>query len=119
MSASGGCGHGAIKRGSGLTPSVPGRVSQLDRTRGRLFAFVGLSDNRGLAVFVLLVVIFRLVIIIIVWLIGCRGGIVLPTRFNQVKRSSAMRWIMSASITRPTPLTRADPRRFGICVARN
>jgi hypothetical protein len=48
---------------------LPGRVSELGHTRGRLFAFVGFSDNRGLAVFVLLVVIFRLVVIVvIVWL---------------------------------------------------
>ena len=112
MSASGGCGRGAITRGSGLTPQFAGKSVPIRPVRGRLFVFVGLSDNRGLAVFVLLVVIFRLVIIIIVWLIWVsrRHRIADEVQPSEKVFGDALDHVGLYNTS--DPLTRADPRRF-------
>jgi hypothetical protein len=78
-----------------------------------LFVFVGFSDNRGLAVFVLLVVIFRLVVIIvIVWLIWVsrRHRIADEVQPSEKVFGDALDHV---GLYNPSdPLTRADLRRF-------
>jgi hypothetical protein len=88
-------------------------VSQLDQySRTPIFVFVGLSDNRGLAVFVLLVVIFRLVIIIIVWLIWVSGRHRIADEVQPSEKVFGDALDHVGLYNPSDPLTRADPRRF-------
>jgi hypothetical protein len=67
---------------------------------------LGFSDNRGLAVFVLLVVIFRLlVIIVIVWLIWV-------SRRHRIANEVQPSETIFREALGHVRITRADPRRF-------
>ena len=71
-----------------------------------LFVLVWLSDNRRLAVFVLVFFILVFLVFIIV-IIGSRGGAEMPMRLNQVKGLSGIRKVMSYS-----HVTAAGQRQF-------